>query len=651
MTKHLEARVDPITEDEDFIARALEELSPPALIMSIVHMTGNTDLLKSKLRPRVMDVVEASTQKEPLEEGSLTLEQAAEIRSHAAEAIRAYRDGGCELPTLSDDVINEMLDFMSGHHLDGDYREFIKEEIAIDGVDHRGVELEKPNMKARAANFPVVIIGAGMGGLLAAIRLDEAGIPCTVIEKNPAIGGTWYENRYPGCRVDVQGHSYSYSFEPNHDWSSHYPKAKEIHDYYEHCTDEYRIRDKIRFNTEVESAIYDDTNHRWTVTVVTVEGNREQLEACAVISAVGQLNRPKLPAIEGLQNFAGPVIHSGAWPKGCDLSGQRVAVIGSGASALQIIPEMAKADSTLLVFQRSPAWMFPNLGYHSPVTDAQRWALKKLPYYSKWYRFWLFYSATEGVFAKTQVDPEWNSPLSVSASNEEMRILLTEWIKSQIDAPELVAKLVPDYPPFGKRILQDNGCYLQALKQDNVDLITDGIEKIVENGIVTHDGILHEVDSIVCATGFHANRFLFPMKVTGRNGIDLNEQWEGNNGRAYLGITVPNFPNLFCIYGPNTNLVVAGSIAHNAESQVNYILHSFKLLFEAGKDAMDCRQDVHDDYNNRVDEANEGAAWGWPGVNSWYKNDRGRITANLPFRIIEYWRMTKQTNPADYHFY
>jgi 4-hydroxyacetophenone monooxygenase len=651
MTKHLEARVDPITEDEDFIARALEELSPPALIMSTVHMTGNTDLLKSNLRPRVMDVVEASTQKEPLEEGSLTLEQAAEIRNQAAEAIRAYRDGGCELPILSDDVINEMLDFMSGQHLDGDYHEFIKEEIAIDGLDHRGVEFDKPSMKARAANFPVVIIGAGMGGLLAAIRLDEAGIPCTVIEKNPAIGGTWYENRYPGCRVDVQGHSYSYSFEPNHDWSSHYPKAKEIHDYYEHCTDEYQIRDKIRFNTEVESAIYDDTNHRWTVTVVTVEGNREQLEACAVISAVGQLNRPKLPAIEGLQNFAGPVIHSGAWPKGCDLSGQRVAVIGSGASALQIIPEMAKADSTLLVFQRSPAWMFPNLGYHSPVTDAQRWALKKLPYYSKWYRFWLFYSATEGVFAKTQVDPEWNSPLSVSASNEEMRILLTEWIKSQIDAPELVAKLVPDYPPFGKRILQDNGCYLQALKQDNVDLITDGIEKIVENGIVTHDGILHEVDSIVCATGFHANRFLFPMKVTGRNGIDLNEQWEGNNGRAYLGITVPNFPNLFCIYGPNTNLVVAGSIAHNAESQVNYILHSFKLLFEAGKDAMDCRQDVHDDYNNRVDEANEGAAWGWPGVNSWYKNDRGRITANLPFRIIDYWRMTKQTDPADYHFY
>ena len=651
MSKHLEASVDPITEDDDFIARALEELSPPALIMSIVHMTGNTDLLKSNLRPRVMDVVEASTQTEPLEDGSLTLAQGAEIRARALEAISTYRERGCELPTLSEETINEMLDFMSGQHIEGDYREFIKEEIAIDGVDHRAVEFDNAKLKARAANFPVVIIGAGMGGLLAAIRLDEAGIPCTVTEKNPAIGGTWYENRYPGCRVDVQGHSYSYSFEPNHDWSSHYPKAREIHDYYEHCADEYKVRDKIRFNTEVESAVYDDTRKRWSVTVVDAQGRREQLEACAVISAVGQLNRPKLPAIEGLNDFSGRVIHSGAWPKDCDLSGKRAAVIGCGASALQIIPEMAKAGSPLLVFQRSPAWMFPNLEYHSPVTEAQRWALKKLPYYSKWYRFWLFYTATEGVFAKTQVDPAWNSPLSVSASNEDMRIVLTEWIKSQVDDPELIAKVLPDYPPFGKRILQDNGCYLQALQQDNVDLITDGIEKVATNGIVTSDGKLYEVDAIVCATGFHADRFLFPMKITGRKGIDLNEQWQGNDGRAYLGITVPNFPNLFCIYGPNTNLVVAGSIAHNAESQVNYILRSFKLLFETGKDAMDCRQEVHDDYNERVDAANEGAAWGWPGVNSWYKNEQGRITANLPFRIIDYWRMTKQPNPADYHFY
>lgn len=655
MTRRLQASLEPITEDAAFIDAALAELNTAALIMSVVHMTGDTSILDEFHPPQLMDVVEAGSQTgEALLEGGYTRAEVNRVHARAREAIAAYRARGFTLPELSKETATQLYRYMCNEAVDEQYLDFIDEEIALDGVDRRGLRLETPELQARAAEFPVVIIGAGMGGVLAAIRLTQAGIPCTVIEKNPAIGGTWFENHYPGCRVDVPGHSYSYSFAPNHDWQCHYPLADDIRAYFDRCAEQYGVKSLIRFETEVEAAVFDEASHTWQVTVVGRKdgdkGERETLTARALISAVGQLNRPKLPEIPGRDTFRGPLFHSATWPDGLDLTGKRVAVIGSGASAFQIIPELANTVGELAVFQRSPAWMFPNPGYHAEVGEGQKWALKKLPYYSKWYRFWLFYASVEGVYDKTLVEEGWDSPLSISAANDGMRQVLTGWIESQVSDPELLRKVLPTYPPFGKRILQDNGTYLEALQRDNVEVITTGIEAITENGVKTTDGVLHEVDAIVCATGFHADRFLFPMKVTGRGGIELNEQWSETNGRAYLGITVPNFPNMFCIYGPNTNLVVAGSIAHNAESQVNYILRCIRLVLERNCGSLDCKQDVHDAYNEKVDAVNAGTAWGSPEVSNWYKNSAGRVTANLPFRIIDYWKMTKKPNPDDYIF-
>ncbi|TXS94121.1 NAD(P)/FAD-dependent oxidoreductase [Parahaliea maris] len=650
MLEHLKASVEPITESADTIAQSLWELNVPSLLMTLVHLTGDTSVLQRYRSPRMISVVEAGASGEQLMEGGYTREEAAQVHEELLDAIAAYRARGGSLPQLDDSVVSALYRFLCGHELDERYEAFIREEIALDGVDQRGLNLETAALKEAGRNFPVVIIGAGMGGVLAGIRLGEAGIPYTIIEKNPGVGGTWFENHYPGCRVDVHGHSYSYSFEPNHDWSSHFPLADEIRAYFDRCAEDYRVKPNIRFNTEVTAARWDEAAGSWLVEVADAKGHSQTLTARALISAVGQLNRPRLPDIAGIETFAGPLFHSGAWPEGLDLAGKRVAVIGSGASAFQIIPELAGTAGELTVFQRSPAWMFPNPGYHTAVGKGQQWALKKLPYYSKWYRFWLFYTSVEGVYDKTLVDPAWHDAHSVSAANDEMREGLTAWIESQVHDPALLQKVLPTYPPFGKRILQDNGTYLAALQKDNVSLVTEGIEAIEPSGVRTVDGTLHAVDAIACATGFYADRFLFPMQITGRDGIGLSEQWSETNGRAYLGITVPNFPNLFCIYGPNTNLVVAGSIAHNAESQVNYILRSIRLLLEQGHRAMEVKQEVHDAYNNKVDRINAGTAWGWEGVNNWYKNEAGRVTANLPFRIIDYWQMTKQPDPADYRF-
>ena len=650
--KHLKATTTPITEDREAIAAVLQDVNTAALIMSIVHMTGDTSILDSSIKPQMSTVVQegqdAATGEVEYGEAGFTAQERQTVRELALDVIEKYRDGGCVQADLDEKTIDRMLAYMTGRELDEQFSKYLKEEVAMDGVDRRGLVLSSEEAREKAKAFPVVIIGAGMGGILSGIRLDEADVPFTIIEKNPGVGGTWYENRYPGCRIDVPAHSYSYSFEPKHDWLDHFPQGHDIHSYYEHCANAYNLKQHIRFETEVVEAVWDETAQLWRVHVRDKHGNEDVLSASAVISAVGQLNRPKTPNINGNETFKGDSFHTAQWPEGCDLSGKRVAIIGSGATAFQAIPELAKSVGHLQVFQRSPAWMFPNPGYHSLVKEGQKWALEKLPYYSKWYRFYLFYTATEGVWDQTIVDENWDSPLSVSESNDQMRIQLTQWIESQIKDPELLEKVLPKYPPFGKRILQDNGHYLKALQQDNVDLTTSGIREIVSDGIITEDGTHHVVDAIVYSTGFHADRFLFPMRLVGRNGIDLNEQWGDDDGRAYLGITVPNFPNLFCIYGPNTNLLVAGSIAHNCESQVNYIMRSIKLMLEQGYSAMDCRQDVHDTYNAEVDRINAASAWGTPQVTNWYKNSSGRVTANLAFRVIDYWEMTKTPNPADY---
>ena len=645
--------LDAIVLDQDFIKEALLSANIPALIMSIVHMTGDTRILEGDIKPRFVDPVSAgsaASATEDMGEDGFTLREMEVVRGWALEAIDQYRAAKEAPPELHKKDIESMLSYMCGQKLSEEYRDFIEEEIGLDGIDRRGIHLETPELMSRAESFSVIIIGAGMGGILASIRLQEAGIAHTLIEKNPGVGGTWHENRYPGCRVDVPGHSYSYSFEPNYDWQHHYPVSEDIRTYYERCAEKYGVNKFIRLNTEVVKAVFDEEALLWRVHIVGKDGVEEVLSANAVISAVGQLNRPRFPAIDGLDDFQGELVHSAMWPSELDCTGKRVAVIGSGASAFQIVPEMSRIAKHLTVFQRSPVWMFPNPVYHTEIPEGHKWALRNIPFYAKWYRFRLFYSAVEGVYEQTLVDPDWNSSLSVSASNDVMRENLTMWIKSQVSDQVLLEKVLPKYPPFGKRILQDNGDYLSSLQKDNVELVAKGVNKLVSNGVVSGGANVHEVDLVICATGFFAERFLYPINIIGRGGVTLADQWGVDEGRAYLGITVPNFPNLFCVYGPNTNLVVAGSIAHNAESQVNYIMRSIKLLLERNQAAMDCRGEVYDNYNAKVDSINARTAWGTPSVNSWYKNSSGRVTSCLPFRIIDYWKMTKNPDPEDYLF-
>ncbi|MBY0275604.1 NAD(P)/FAD-dependent oxidoreductase [Candidatus Binatia bacterium] len=631
----------PITEDDAFLEHALRRASIPTLMMALVHLTGDTSLLDGAIRPGTAVMGEV--------DGGLTEDDKAAVRAQALDALRAHRDrGGTLPPPPSRDTIRRMMSFMVGQDVPDEYVPMMLEELALDGVDQRHVAWDgiAPETRARCL---VAVIGAGMSGILTAIKLEQAGVPYVVLEKNDAVGGTWHENAYPGCRVDVANHFYCYSFAPNPGWSEFFSRRDEIKDYFERCTREFGVHDKIRFRTEVVSARWDDVRAVWTICTRDADGRDATFEANAIVSAVGQLNRPKIPEIAGLETFRGAKFHSARWRHDVDLTGKRVAVIGTGASGFQLVPEVAKVASRLLVFQRSPQWMSPNPRYHAAVSDEKRWLLEHVPFYGRWYRFLLFWPGSDGLMPSLVVDPAWpHQERSVNELNEMTRLYFTDYMKQQVgDDPELLAKVVPTYPPFGKRMLQDNGTWLSTLKRDNVELLTDRIREITPHGVRTDDGVEHPVDVIVFATGFHANRFLWPMEITGRHGVALRARW-GEEPQAYLGITVPDFPNLFCLYGPGTNLAHAGSIIFHSECQVRYVMGCLAALLRGGHAAMDVKHSVHDAYYQRFDARHRQLVFSHPGTTSWYKNAAGKVTTTSPWRLVDYWGWTREPDLDDY---
>jgi 4-hydroxyacetophenone monooxygenase len=635
-------QAEPITEGDDHIAAALEQAEVAPLLVAVAHLTGDLDLLRADLAPDPARVLEP--------DGGMTPEAIAEARRLVAEALARHRDAGSPPPsTPSPDELRRMMAFLIGDDSVDAYEALLREELAVEGGDLRAPGWHKDDV-APDVDFRVVVVGAGMSGLLAAHRLQQAGVDVVIIEKNDDVGGTWLENTYPGCRVDVPNHLYSYSFAQTA-WPQHFSAQAELLDYFRGCADRFGLRPLIRFGTEVLGADLDEDTMTWRVRVSGPDGE-ESITAQAVISAVGQLNRPSYPEIPGVGDFAGPELHSARWRHDLDLTGKRVAVIGTGASAAQLIPHVAEQAAHLTVVQRTPNWFAPTPDYHEDVAEGMRWLLDRVGPYGPWYRVWLFWRMHEGLLPAAVVDPEWTSEgnRSISGPNEMVRLLLSAYIEAEFaDRPDLIPAVVPQYPPIAKRIIRDNGVWARTLKRDDVRLVTDRVERITPAGLVLVSGEEVEVDVLVYGTGFQASKFLTPMQVRGRGGEDLHERW-GGDARAYLGITVPGFPNLFCLYGPNTNIVINGSIIYFSECEVRYVVEGVRMLLEGGHRAMDVRPEVHDEFNERIDAANRGMAWGASDVNSWYKNEHGRVAQNWPFSLLEYWEQTKAPDPADYEW-
>jgi 4-hydroxyacetophenone monooxygenase len=623
-------------DERELLAEAVRLANLPSLLMVLAQLSGEERWLAEPYLPKPGRGVSDN------DSAGFSPEIQREVWTAAAAAIEAWRDGRPEAwPEPSSGRLRSMLSIAVGEPIPEDYSGLLDAEI----LDH-GTQV--PSIEA-PADMHVAIVGAGFSGLIAAYRLRQAGVSCTILERNESVGGVWFENRYPGAGVDTPSHLYSVSF-ARHDWPAFFALRDDVRAYVEKLATDLDLRSVIRLGTEVARATWDEDIQGWVLDLRNAQGETDTLRASVLINAVGIFNPPVVPAIPGLDTFEGESVHTARWPERLDLTGNRVAVIGNGASAMQTVPAIADQVKSLAIFQRSPQWAMPFERFRQAIPEPVRWLMREVPLYERWYRARLGWIWTDRILPSLQIDPTWeHGDRSINLTNDRTRSMLIEYIRSQLgDRQDLFDKVVPNYPPFGKRMLLDNG-WFRTLVRDHVQLVTESIAEVRADRIVTESGVEHEVDTIVLATGFDVARFLTSFEIVGQNGVKLQEEWQ-DDGRAYLGSTVPGFPNMFCIYGPNVQAGHGGSVIISLERQVHHIVSVLAEMVQRGAGIVEVHLAAHQAYNETVDARLSSMVWTHPGMNTYYRNAAGRIVANSPYRYAEWWRMTDGVNAEHYHF-
>ncbi|WP_203338353.1 flavin-containing monooxygenase [Nocardioides limicola] len=468
----------------------------------------------------------------------------------------------------------------------------------------------------------IAVIGSGFGGLAAVIELKRRGYhDIVVIEKGDDVGGVWRENTYPGAACDVPSPFYSFSFEPNPRWPKRFSEQPAILDYMRAVADKYDVRRHIRFGSEVLAARFDDATGRWTVELSDGSGPTESIEVDILVPAVGQLSRPAYPTIDGIDTFAGESFHSAQWRHDIDLTGKRVAVIGTGASAIQFVPAIQPQVASMTIFQRSAPYIIPRPDrtfsqLHHRVFE--RLPVTQLAERGTWY----------GLVEGLSIAWVYAQPLAAAIRG----ISRAHMVRQTRKKPGLFEKVWPDYPVGCKRILFSSN-YLPALTRPNVELTNQPITKVTPTGLVTADGAEHEVDVIIYGTGFKATEFLAPISITGSGGRDLHQEW-AQGAHAYYGMSVPGFPNMQIMYGPNTN-TGGGSIIYFLEAQAKH-LGDFVAHHEAVGAPVAVKAEVERAHDARIQERLAGSVWSQ--CTSWYRNADGRVTTNWPLLGVQYQR-------------
>ena len=612
------------------LSSAIAEGDIRVLLMVLVHMTGDLGWLEPPYKPR------RDVRLIPHPQAGLPEAVQDQIRT---AVLKLFANGEPE-PAITDPGDELMLRMMRaglGENVAPEYAPLMREEMGFIPRDARWKTTPpaEPLQKDH-----VLIVGAGVCAIALGVGLGRLGIPYTIVEKNAELGGTWYINRYPGCGVDTPNHSYSFSFGARNQWSRYFAQREELLDYLKKVALEHDVRSHIRFNTKLTSSQWDETERRWISTLQTGHGT-ETLQSAVLVSAIGQLNDPSRAHFNGEEDFAGTIFHSALWSDDIKVDGKHVAVIGTGATAMQFVPSIADRVGSVTVYQRSAQWSRPVAGYSDPITEGARWLLAHLPFYVQWYRFNMFWRYGDGLLPFLRKDPNWPHPeRAVNKGNDRHREELTDFILPELKhRPDLIEKCLPTYPPYGKRILLDNG-WFRTLTKPNVELVTDPIDHFARDGVVTSDGKLRPAEIIVVSTGFKVTEMAARLNITGRDGKRLADVWAGDNPTAYLGLTVPEFPNFFCMLGPNSGPAHGGSVIFQSECQSRYITACLVDMIEHGIAAIDVRQEVHDRYVREVDREHEQMIWTHPGMTTYYRNSRGRVFSAMPWRFVDYWKMT-----------
>ncbi|KAE8331451.1 hypothetical protein BDV39DRAFT_201102 [Aspergillus sergii] len=625
--------------NEAFITEAVSKAHVNALRLALYQATGDESL-------RQMQVT-----KEPIRGGAmmdyvLGPEDTAKVQQKAVKYLLMACTCRPGPQSPSRDESNTLMQIFCGETLSPANLQLGYEELAFDPFPRQVTWTNRPAQEV-LDQYRIVIIGGGINGISAAVNLDRLGIPYTLIDRQADIGGTWMQNTYPEARVDTLGFSFQYKFENTYRWREMYPSAQELRGYLDYVATKYKVKENCLFNREVIQSKWDDRSGHWVLTMRLRDNTLERITANAIISAVGLFSTMNSPDFEGIDDFKGHVFHTTQWDHSAQYEGKRVAVIGNGSSGAQLIPRMGSAAQHLTIFQRTPQWIAPYPDYRAPVPDEMCWLFDHMPFYRNWYGY---AGCMRGMqLPPLQVrDPEWQAQGGlVNERNDLMRRGLTEYIRSKVNGDEkLMSQLVPSYAPLVRRLVVDNG-YYDTIMRDNVDLVTDRIERFVEDGILTVDGQHRQFDMIILGCGFKPTDYLYPVEYIGKDGVTLGETWKTDGARSYLGLTIPGYPNLFTLYGPNHQPRGGPSLHSWSEIWCRYALSMVVWMLENGATSVNVKQSVYDSYNRELDDAQRPLIWEDKG-RGYFVNQHGRQSVNMPWTSEQYHARVVQPSLDDY---
>jgi cation diffusion facilitator CzcD-associated flavoprotein CzcO len=623
--------------DLDELRANLHEADPGVLVAVLAQLTGDPSVV-DRFAPKISYVPDP-----PERAGVTDPDTAATLIDAVATALAAPRRAAA-VAADDLDLFTRLLPVALGTDVDSEHVPLLWEQ--------GGFMPSQPTLP-RTVPIPetmtVAIIGAGIAGINAALAAAEEGVSYEVFDRNHEVGGTWLTTRYPGIGVDTPSAYYSLSRELNPEWSNYYPQGAEYQAYLVALADKHRLREHTRFNTEVQALWWDDDQQHWQIHSVTGGGVREISHARVVVTAAGYLNRPRWPDVTGRDTFGGVSVHSALWDPELDLTGKRVAIIGAGCTAVQIVDACVDQVEHLTVFQRQPHWVAPRKRLSDDVPSHRRYLGRHLPHYVNWHRLKSYWATADNNYPIILVDPQWSqSHLSTSPANDVLLQMCQQYIDDTFGAgSELAKKVTPDFAPYGKRIIRDPGGYYAALTREHVDVEASEPAAVDETGILTEDGRHIDLDVIVYATGYHLD-FLSTIDIRGRGGKRLADEW-GESPRAYRGGTVPGFPNLFITSAPNYSPGHGAGANFSMEVLGHYMIECLQLMALRGASTIEVTEQAYQDYVAAIDDAMAGTVWcHTPNAHTYYRSGSGRVVVATPFRLVDLWHQHRAPVESDF---
>ena len=619
----------------EFIQRAVAEAEPNALRTALFQATGDLDLLKLR---QVVEVIEKGhlSRQSIL---SIAQEDRAELREKAARYL-FDNQGSFSERTPTDDELRSLIELALGRSVSDEQFPELKSEASFEDFPlflARWADEKEPDS---LEEYKVVIVGTGHSGIAMGVHLKTLGIPFTIYERRSEIGGVWSINRYPDIRVDTMSATFQMGFVKRYPWSEYFARGAEVQQYMTNMARNFGVYEHIKFDHDVDAMRFDEATSRWEIDIVH-SGEVTHDSAAFVIAATGLFSNPKNLDIPGIEDFDGPLLHTTHWPDDLTLEGKSVAIIGSGSSGTQLLSRVAGEAQQVYAYVRTPQWITSQIHSGDPISPEFRWLLDHMPYYWNWDRFaWLAPSgeAASGLFVP---DHGWIADGGhFSEMSDELRARLTSYIKDQTGGREdLYSRLIPDCPPWARRMIVDNNWY-KTLTEDHVELVTDGIDRIEADAIITVDGKRREVDVIVAAAGFDVTKYMFPIEVHGRGGTTVEERWErdGVGPRAFWSITIPGFPNLFMMYGPNSQGGAGGGLSSMLQLWTTHIANLIVGVIERGAKAIEPKDEAFEEHNRDLDSRTSKLIWMEP--NSKDKNyyvSHGRVQSMNAWLPGEHW--------------